>query len=199
MRLSNIFLKILQKIFHKKCIFLQPCIKHIHRSSKLLVTESFEFNSLWGRTYDNKLVGAFYLNKNSIMEVGRFTAFAGSRILVGENAHLKIGSGAMNHSATIDCFDKITIGNGVIIGENVKIRDSDGHQISYDGKVKSVSAPIEIGNHVWIGMNSIILKGVTIGDGSVIAAGSIVTKDIPSGCLAAGVPARVIRKGVQWK
>ena len=59
--------------------------------------------------------------------------------------------------------------------------------------------PITIGKHVWIGQNAMILKGVNIGDGAVIAAGAVVTKDVPAGCLAAGVPAKVIKKDVIWK
>ena len=62
-----------------------------------------------------------------------------------------------------------------------------------------MSAPIKIGNHVWIGQGATILKGVTIGNNSIIAAGAIVTKDIPANCIAAGVPARVIKEDVNWK
>ena len=54
--------------------------------------------------------------------------------------------------------------------------------------------PVKIGNDVWVGGNSVILPGVTLGDGTVIGAGSVVTKDIPSGVIAAGNPCRVIRK-----
>ena len=60
-------------------------------------------------------------------------------------------------------------------------------------------APIVIGDHVWIGTNAIVLKGVTIGDGAVIAAGAVVTRDVPAHSLAAGVPARVIRSDVHWE
>lgn len=59
--------------------------------------------------------------------------------------------------------------------------------------------PVEIGNNVWIGVGATILKGVTIGDGAIIAAGSVVTKDIPARCLAAGVPAKVIKTDVEWE
>lgn len=59
--------------------------------------------------------------------------------------------------------------------------------------------PVEIGNNVWIGVGTTILKGVTIGDGAIIAAGSVVTKDIPARCLAAGVPAKVIKTDVEWE
>ena len=61
------------------------------------------------------------------------------------------------------------------------------------------TAPIEIGSNVLIGRRSMIMKGVKIGDGSVIAAGSVVTRDVPAKCLAAGVPARVIRQDIQWE
>ena len=60
------------------------------------------------------------------------------------------------------------------------------------------SKPIVIEDNVWIGVNVLILKGVTIGHGSVIAAGSIVTRDIPCNCLAAGIPAKVIREKISW-
>jgi acetyltransferase-like isoleucine patch superfamily enzyme len=59
--------------------------------------------------------------------------------------------------------------------------------------------PIIIGNNVWIGTNVTVLKGVTIGDGAIIAAGSVVTKDVPANCMAAGVPAKVIKEHVKWK
>jgi len=63
---------------------------------------------------------------------------------------------------------------------------------------KSVATPIIIGDHVWIGMNVTVLKGVTIGDGAVVAAGSMVTKDVPPHSLVAGVPAKVVKTDVEW-
>lgn len=61
-----------------------------------------------------------------------------------------------------------------------------------------MSAPIVIGDHVWIGMNVIVLKGVTIGEGAVVSAGSVVTKDVPPHSLVAGVPAKVVKTDVEW-
>lgn len=81
-------------------------------------------------------------------------------------------------------------------------RDSDNHIITRRGnncnEDKPVSAPIVIGDHVWIGMNVIVLKGVTIGEGAVVAAGSVVTKDVPPYSLVAGVPANVIKIDIKW-
>lgn len=77
------------------------------------------------------------------------------------------------------------------------IRDSDNHDILRNGYVKS--KPIKIGNHVWIGLRAIILKGVTIGNDSIIGAGAVVTKDVPPNCLVVGTPAKIIRRNINWK
>lgn len=58
---------------------------------------------------------------------------------------------------------------------------------------------IEIGDHVWVGLRSVILKGVKIGNGAIIAAGSLVNRDVPPNSLAAGVPAKIIKTNIQWK
>ncbi len=96
------------------------------------------------------------------------------------------------------CFQQIDIGEDVAIAENVSIRDSDNHFITSDENFQ-MTKPVRIGNHVWIGMNVLILKGVTINDGAIIAAGSVVTRDVPANCLVAGVPAYVIKENVQWE
>ena len=62
-----------------------------------------------------------------------------------------------------------------------------------------MSAPIHIGNHVWVGVRAIILKGVTIGDGAIIAAGSVVTRDVPANTLVGGVPAKIIKDNISWE
>ena len=59
--------------------------------------------------------------------------------------------------------------------------------------------PVRIGNHVWIGENSMVLKGVAIGDGAVVAASSVVTRDVPPRCLVAGAPAKVVREDIEWE
>ena len=108
-----------------------------------------------------------------------------------------MGSGYINRYAKIRCYSTITIGHDVAISENVTIWDSDTHLIV--GKEDVMTQPITIGNHVWIGANVTILKGVTIGDGAIIAAGAVVTKNIAPNCLAAGIPAKIIKENVAWR
>ena len=81
-----------------------------------------------------------------------------------------------------------------MIAENVRIQDSDGHDICREGYMQS--KPIIIEDNVWIGLSSIVLKGVHIGEGSIVAAGAVVTRDVPPHCLVAGIPARIIKRNV---
>lgn len=134
--------------------------------------------------------------KAEISVENTFFIHSGCDVMVFENAKLLLGSGYINRYAKIRCYSSITIGHQVAISENVSIWDSDAHSIK--GKEHLMTQPIVIGNHVWIGTNVTILKGVTIGDGAIIAAGSVVRNDIPANCLAAGIPAKVIKENVEW-
>lgn len=64
---------------------------------------------------------------------------------------------------------------------------------------KFANGGVKIGNKVWIATNALILPGVSIGDGAIVAAGAVVTKDVPAKCMVAGVPARVVKENVEWK
>lgn len=108
-----------------------------------------------------------------------------------------LGSGFINFDSTIVCAQKITIGSDVAISHNVIIRDDDAHRIIREGYEQKKD--IYIGNHVWIGANATILKGAHLGDGCVVAAGSVVNGHFPSKCLIAGVPGRIIRHDVEWQ
>jgi acetyltransferase-like isoleucine patch superfamily enzyme len=92
--------------------------------------------------------------------------------------------------------EHVEIGTGCHIAWGVTICDHDFHAVRTDLKIKVPTKPVHIGNNVWIGMNATILKGVTVGDNSIIGAGSLVIDDVPKNCLVGGVPARVLKDGV---
>ncbi len=92
----------------------------------------------------------------------------------------------------------LTIGDDSLIASDVKIIDHD-HGKSLDSLISrqpAIESPIRIGRDVWIGVNSVILKGVSIGDGAIIGAGSVVTRSVPAGEIWCGVPARKTRDRV---
>lgn len=131
---------------------------------------------------------------------GDFKAFYGTSIEIFPGGTLTLGKGYANSGCVIACAKSITIGEGAAIARGVYIYDSDHHEMIVDkGSPINSPAPVTIGNHVWIGVGAIILKGVTIGDGAVIAAGAVVTRDVPPRCLAAGNPARVVKEDIDWK
>lgn len=107
-----------------------------------------------------------------------------------ENSKLIIGSGCGFSGVSITAFDNITIGEGVRVGANCVIMDGDFH---LDDPRTSSPAPITIKDNVWLGYGVVVMKGVTIGENSVIGVNSIVTKDVPANVIAAGNPCKVIR------
>ena len=127
---------------------------------------------------------------------GQFQVFGNSYIRVVKGGKLILNGGFINENVQITAGDVVEIEEGATVGRDVVIRSFDGHSICEDGY--KVSEPIKVGKHVWIGQGAIILKGVTIGEGAIVASGAIVTKDIPAGCLVAGVPARVIKENIIW-
>ena len=117
------------------------------------------------------------------------------------NPSIEIGShchfGAWNH---ITAIDRIVIGDGCLTGKWVTITDnSHGTPEHNDLQVRPImrelssKGPVMIGKNVWIGDKATILSGVTIGDRAIIAANAVVTKDVPADCIAAGVPAQIVR------
>lgn len=132
----------------------------------------------------------------------RFISSANSFNLIGINrpciiathisqSNLEIGDHSGFSGTVIGAFKSIKIGKNVKCGANSLITDSDWHlQDPRSGKCR----PVKIGDNVWLGEGVKVLKGVTIGENSVIGAGSVVTKDIPGNVIAAGNPAKVISR-----
>lgn len=145
--------------------------------------------------------GEVKIGNDCLIEGYLVTESHNSKITIGNNVF--IGGGTV-----VDCVISISVEDDVLVSYGCILADSDNHSVSYSirkhdladwkkGKhawnaVKSL--PIKISKGAWIGAHAIILKGVTIGEGAVIGAGSVVTRDIPAWTIAAGNPARIIRE-----
>ena len=178
------------KIITNSNVFLK-----LAKSSKLNLEKNLILN---GNSFGNN-------NRSSILRMdnnaelttnGKFSFFYGADIILFENAKLYLGSGSfINSDCKIRCHEKISIGNNCAISHDFTVMDSDAHIINGKKEVK----PVTIGNHVLIGTRVTILKGVTVGDNSIIGAGSVVTNDVPANTMVAGVPAKVIKENVKWE
>ena len=192
---STLLLKI-KKVAIGKVLILRNTSIQCDKTSRIIVNKGFFYiNKKW--TKNDPFPSIFALSKNAkVIVEDSFRIYSGARVYVNEGATLILGSGYINNNFNLSCFDKIEIGNNVAISENVCIRDSDNHNILNSAHVKT--KPIKIGNYVWIGMNVIILKGVTIGDGAIIAAGAVVNRDVPAKSLVGGIPAKILKSNVEW-
>lgn len=155
--------------------------------------------------------GRFALGANCIRRNGRSTilrmdegaSFAareasiyyGADIILFKGARFEIGRSFINSDSRIRVHERVTIGNGCAISHGFVCMDGNAHSI--DGHL--TVAPVEICDHVWIGTGVTVLPGVRIGEGAVVAAGAVVTREVPPACLVAGVPAHVIRENVSWE
>lgn len=148
-------------------------------TASVKIGKNLYFSSGWG-------INALCANKRGV-------------IYATEHASIKIGDNVGMSSTVLWAHNKIVIGNYVKIGGNCILIDTDAHNLDFSIRRGQYtdwgeSAPIVVEDDAFIGANCIILKGVTIGARSIIAAGSVVTKSIPADCVAGGNPARVIRQ-----
>lgn len=167
-----------------RCYVWQPhwllrLLRHQHRG-KIIVGKGFKcFNR-----FSSNLIG--------LIQPCLFTVFPKAVISIGDDVGIS--------GSTLRCSNRITIGNHTIVGSGCLIIDTDGHPLSASDRRMSdyyrhtKSLPIVIGDDVFIGARCIITKGVTIGNGAVVGAGSVVTHDVPPDTIVAGNPARIVKK-----
>ncbi len=149
-------------------------------------------------------------NNKKAISIESDTYIRGSLYVLGYGGSISIGKRCfVGDGSRIYSASKINIGNDVLISHNVNILDTNSHELNHieraeaymeivaKGHPKHIpnieNAPVTIGNNVWINFNSIILKGVNIGDGAIIAAGSVVTKDVLPFTIVGGNPARILK------
>jgi|SRR5699024_5203325 len=133
------------------------------------------FSELTGRTVDS-----------SFMCFPPFYTDFGKNITIGKNVFFNTGCSFQDRGG-------INIGDGALIGMNVTIATLN-HGLSLETRNTTYASPVNIGDNVWIGSSATILPGVTIGDNAVVAAGAVVTKDVPENTVVAGVPAKATKK-----
>jgi acetyltransferase-like isoleucine patch superfamily enzyme len=139
------------------------------------------------------------------------SCYAGCSFAIGEKGSCQVGDFTLLNGALIMAEERIEIGSHCLISWNVGIADSDFHPLppaqrlidaqalapffkDRPARPKLETAPVLIGDNVWIGMNAVVLKGVTIGENSVVAAGAVVTKSVPPNTVVAGNPAVIVKK-----
>jgi acetyltransferase-like isoleucine patch superfamily enzyme len=152
--------------------------------------------------------GVKVLTANGTIRIGHFSEIhervALSAIAEPDQpqARLSIGDySSIWYGTVVSARHEITIGRQCAISWNCTIIDNDMHEIVYSDEPQPVrgNPAVRIGDHVWIGASAIVLKGVTIGENAVVAAGAIVTRDVPPNTLVAGAPARPMRTIAGWR
>lgn len=189
-----------------KKIIIKPSVTlDIHKTARIEINESLTFgnDSIRGL----RIPSGLRMEEGTVLTIngGPLTRYGnapynmryGAYIEVVNGGHLTIGQGGANVGLTIMCAKEVVIGNDVRIGRDVSIRDWNGpHVIVNDSYVNH--APVHIEDHVWITSGCTIMPGVTIGRGSVVAANSTVTKDVPPYTMVGGSPAKVLRENIEW-
>jgi tetrahydrodipicolinate N-acetyltransferase len=136
--------------------------------------------------------------RSTLRVLGSARLGSGSAVRLSPGACLTIGDGVLlGARTTILVAGSVEIQGGTVGAWDVTIMDHDAHQIEY-AEAESGPTPIVIGQRCWLGFGATVLKGVTIEDGSVVAARAVVTRRVPAKSVVAGSPARVVRSSVEW-
>lgn len=189
--------RILRKLFIAK-------VKNRFKRLSIINTDKIRFGTKASITlYNGSTQEDIVIEDNSFI-YGIITSSGGGKVKIGRYSQLGTNS-------CIRSVESVIIGDFTAVANNVMIQDNNSHPVSpYDriilqqtphrskerGWEVSTHAAIVIGNNCWIGEGSRIHKGVTIGDGSIVAAGSIVTKSVPANCIVAGNPAVIVKNNI---
>lgn len=178
----------LQHVKERKPLNTPEIYEFMNRASDEARRITFEFNGAYHSMPEVRDLFARLFGKPVDPSFRVFPPFYtdfGKNITVGKNVFI-------NACCHFQDQGGITLGDNCLVGHNVVFATLN-HGFAPEERQSMLPAPIVVGRNVWIGSNSTILQGVTIGDNSIIAAGSVVTKDVPANAIVAGVPARFIR------
>lgn len=145
--------------------------------------------------------GLIHIDKGGELVIEGDARFGqGIRLWIDKEAKVKIGHNFYcNKNCLLRAFDDVSFGDDVLMGWNVEINTSDGHNIEIAGNSRINHAPIEVGSHVWIGAHVILAKNACVANNSVVARNSLVTSRFEQpNILVGGVPARIIKTDVAW-
>jgi len=156
----------------------------------------------YGKNFRGRNPGYIFLGKGSEVHIGDNVLIEREvRISTGENARIYIGDDTyLGDGTNILAVEEVNIGRGCAISWHVLFMDTSSHPFAVQGQeLRTLIEPIRVEDQVWIGCRAVILKGVTVGEGSVIANNAVVTHDVPPRTLVGGNPARVIKEDVIWE
>lgn len=180
---------------------------------------------VWGCTKVKK-TQIVMVGKENYVEIGEHSLLKECQItILGNQCHVKIAANTVLNGVRIWCEDdgsavllgadglmmgnvqlaategkKIIIGNGFLFSDDICIRTGDSHSIlNADGKRVNPAGDVKLGDHVWIGNQAIVLKGVTVGNNCVIGSGSVVTRKFSDNVAIAGNPAKIVKENIDWK
>ena len=200
--IRNYFKRFVSFLFHEKTKFPNDIIFQISEGADL---SNLKFVS---RVYSS--------SSKPFLSLGSDCIASCQIVFEKDSGSISIGDRTFIGGGQLICIDQITIGNDVLISWGCTIMDNDAHSIDWENRKNDLidwkkgieenrvghykdwsnvkSTPINIKDKSWIGFNSIILKGVTIGEGAVVGAGSVVRNDVPDYSLVMGNPAKVVKK-----
>ena len=151
----------------------------------------------WGRGCDVRAGLRLKTGRRAQVWIGPECVLDRDATLECLSGELRIGARTIfGHHCTLAARDSLVIGADCLVAEMVSIRDHDHRFDDFEVPMReqgASSAPVRIGNNVWLAARVVVTKGVTIGDGAIVGAGAVVTRDIPPGAIAVGVPARVVK------
>lgn len=163
--------------------------QYMHTASQEAIKRTAKLNGSYHTPEEIRTIFSEITGKPIDETFGLFPPFytdCGKNITVGKHVFINMGCKFQDQGG-------ITIEDGALIGHNVVLATLN-HDFHPAARQDLIPKPIHIGKNAWIGANAVILPGVTVGDGAIVAAGAVVTRDIPQNTVAAGVPAKIIRK-----